>query len=251
MDELTSDALTADYRVLQRKRGHRYSLDDVLTAYVACEAEPEAAEVLDLGTGIGSVLMMVAWKRPAARLVGVEAQEGSYALLQENLEANGLAARVRTIHGDFREPEVRAAIGGRFSLVTGTPPYFPPGTASVSPDPQRAYARVELRGGVEAYVETASLFLDDEGTFVVCAGAGAEPRVRGAADRHGLFVHARLDAIPRRGRAPLFSVYTLRRSEPETTREGAFVAREADGTRTAEYVALRAYFGLTQKEDRG
>src|SRR5690606_31014698 len=126
MDELTSDALTADYRVLQRKRGHRYSLDDVLTAYVACEAEPEAAEVLDLGTGIGSVLMMVAWKRPAARLVGVEAQEGSYALLQENLEANGLAARVRTIHGDFREPEVRAAIGGRFSLVTGTPPYFPP-----------------------------------------------------------------------------------------------------------------------------
>jgi len=30
--ELTSDALTASYRLIQRRRGHRFSVDDLATA---------------------------------------------------------------------------------------------------------------------------------------------------------------------------------------------------------------------------
>jgi len=42
-DPLTDDALTGAYRVWQRKRGHRYSIDDVLTAHEACVARPDAS----------------------------------------------------------------------------------------------------------------------------------------------------------------------------------------------------------------
>lgn len=249
--ELTSDAITEDYRILQRQRGHRYSLDDVLTAAVACQARPDASRALDLGTGIGSVLLMTAWKLRGADVVGIEAQEISFALLERNVRENGLCERARVIHGDFREEAVRREAGGPFPLVTGTPPYFPAGTASVSPDPQRAHARVELRGGVEAYLAAAGALLEPSGTVVLSADARAGARVERGARTAALHVHARLDAIPRRGRPPLFSVFTLGRAAPSSVRESVFVAREADGTRSAEYVALRAFFGLAQREDRG
>jgi len=52
-DPLTDDLLTADFRLLQRKRGHRYSLDDVATAFEGARALPEAETVCDLGCGMG------------------------------------------------------------------------------------------------------------------------------------------------------------------------------------------------------
>jgi tRNA1Val (adenine37-N6)-methyltransferase len=249
-DELTSDAITADYRILQRRRGHRYSLDDVLTAAIACEARPAARRALDLGTGVGSVLLMVAWKLREASLVGVEAQPVSFALLERNVAENELTRRVRAVFGDFRDASVRREAGGPFPLITGTPPYFPLGTASVSPDPQRAHARIELRGGVEAYLDTAAALLEPDGALVVCAAARAHDRVFRGAEAVALHVHARTDAIPRRGKPPLFSVFTMTRSPADDATVTTFVAREADGARSAEYVALRAYFGLSQREDR-
>ena len=56
-DELTDDALTSHYRVLQRKRGHRYSIDDVATAWAAARLRPDARRVADLGTGPGGAVM--------------------------------------------------------------------------------------------------------------------------------------------------------------------------------------------------
>src|SRR5207302_1807729 len=100
-DELTCDALTADFRLLQRRRGHRYSLDDLATAWVGARARPEARAVLDLGCGCGSVLLMVAWRLREARLFGVEAQEESAALARRSVELNGLGGRASIERGDL------------------------------------------------------------------------------------------------------------------------------------------------------
>ena len=93
-DELTSDAITASFRLLQRRRGHRFSLDDLATAWEAARARPEAQRYLDLGCGVGSVLLMVAWKLPAARVLGVEAQEISFALAKRRRRINSELATV-------------------------------------------------------------------------------------------------------------------------------------------------------------
>ena len=123
-DELTSDAITASFRLLQRRRGHRFSLDDLATAWEAARACPGAATYLDLGCGVGSVLLMVAWRLPVARLFGVEAQELSFALLRRNVDENGLAPRATLALGDLRAL-TRAWPHERCALVTGTPPYLP------------------------------------------------------------------------------------------------------------------------------
>src|SRR5204863_452622 len=53
--------LAGDWRILQRLDGHRWSLDDLVTAWFAARLleEAPARTVLDLGCGIGAVLMLL------------------------------------------------------------------------------------------------------------------------------------------------------------------------------------------------
>jgi tRNA1(Val) A37 N6-methylase TrmN6 len=70
LDEMR-ERLTRDVWLVQRANGHRFSLDDVVTAFVAARAALEAPRILDLGCGTGSVLLHLAWTHPRAMLVGV------------------------------------------------------------------------------------------------------------------------------------------------------------------------------------
>lgn len=239
-DELTDDAIAGHFRVLQRARGHRFSLDDVLTAREALR-NGEPTRCLDLGCGIASVLLMLAYKLPHASFVGIEAQEISFSLAQRNVDRNGVRDRVALHLGDLREAWDAL---GRFELVTGTPPYMPPGTATPSPDPQKAHARVELRGGVEDYIAAGAARLAEGGRLVVCCDVRAEARVARAADVAGLAILRRCDAVPRAGhKGALFSVYTLGGAHREMERD-TFVARDEDGGRTEAAHALRRFFDL-------
>jgi tRNA1Val (adenine37-N6)-methyltransferase len=233
-DDLTLDALTAEVSVFQRRKGHRFSSDDLVTAWVAMQVHAAPVRVLDLGCGLGSVLLHLAWSAPGATLVGVEVQDVSFDLLQRNVAHNALGERVRVHHGDLRDPTVIAALGGPFDLVTGTPPYFPADTATGAVDRQRAHARIEHRGGVEAYVATAAQVMAPDGWFVVCADADADHRVLAAVAAHGLAVRRRCTVIPRSGRPPLFTVWALRRAElPGTRVDDELTLRDAAGERTA------------------
>ncbi len=206
---LTDDLLTRDVRVYQRAKGHRFSSDDVATAYVAFAARPTARRVLDLGCGLGSVLLHLAWKLPVAELWGVEAQAMSFELLQRNVARSGFAERVHIRHGDIRELGSLAELGGAFDLVTGTPPYFPPEAALDAEDEQRAFARIEYRGGVEAYIAAGARRLAPEGALVMCGDARVAQRTTAACEIAGLSMQSRCDIVPRVGRAPLFSIWTL------------------------------------------
>ena len=255
-DALTDDALTGSFRVYQRANGHRYSLDDVLTAHEALRARPCALRIADIGCGLASVLLSVAWARPEATLVGVEAQAISFALARANVARNGVTDRVRLVHGDLRDDAVLDTLGGPFTLVTGTPPYAPPGTSTPAPDEQKRYARIELRGGVEAYLASMKRLLAEDGAAVICFDARALDRTLSAAQALELRAVRSLDAVPRRGQRPLFSVLTFEHAahasahEHDHERAEPFVAREADGKRSEAYLALRESFGLARQGDR-
>jgi tRNA1(Val) A37 N6-methylase TrmN6 len=248
-DDLSLDRLTADVSVFQRKKGHRFSSDDVITAWVAMQVCSAPERVLDLGCGLGSVLLHLAWSVPTARLVGVEVQDVSFALLQRNVAHNRLGERVAIHHGDFRAPALQQLLGadGPFPLVTGTPPYFPTGTATHADDEQRTRARVETRGGIEAYVATGARLLASDGWLVVCGDADAEPRLHAAADAEGLTVAARYVVIPREHRPALFTVWALRRTHHYGSRtDHVLTLRDEQGERTADARMLRAFSGFQE-----
>jgi tRNA1Val (adenine37-N6)-methyltransferase len=246
LGELSCDAITATFRIHQRKAGHRYSLDDVITAWEAAQVAPQASRCLELGSGVGSVLLMLAYKLPDAQFVAVEAQRNSFALLSRNVADNGLRERVTLVHGDLRS-SVDDRLG-RFDLITGTPPYVRPGTATPAPDSQKSYCRQEWRGGVEAYLEAAAKVLAPQGKVVVCADARTPERVSRTAERLDLRLLARRDVVPREGvKAPLFSTFVLEHQSatpPSAAAVSHWCARDAAGQRTTDYRAVRSFFGL-------
>jgi tRNA1(Val) A37 N6-methylase TrmN6 len=239
---LTDDLLTRDVRVFQRVKGHRFSSDDVLTAYVAYHAAPGARRVLDLGCGLGSVLLQLAWKLPEAELVGIEAQAASFELLRRNVERSGYGSRIQIHQGDLRDEQLTSRLGA-FDLVSGTPPYFPPGAALDAEDGQRALARIEHRGGIEAYVGTGARLLKPDGTLVLCGDARSLQRTTSAGAKAGLGLHARCDVIARAGRPPLFSVWTWRLA-PGDARVDTVTLRDAAGQPTPDARRLREFSGI-------
>ena len=250
--DLTLDRPTADVSVYQRRKGHRFSSDDVVTAWAALQVCPSPQRALDLGCGLGSVLLHLAWSVPGAVLDGIEVQDVSFELLRRNLAHNASHARIGervSIHrGDVRDASTRSALRPPYDLVTGTPPYFPPGTASHADDEQRTRARVETRGGIEAYVETGAPLLAPDGALVVCGDADAADRLHAAASTAHLHVTHEFVVVPRAGRPPLFTVWALRRAAADVAASRTLVLRDEHGERTADARMMRAFSGFPEKE---
>ena len=231
--ETTIDRLVGDWRIVQLRTGHRFSTDDFLTAWLAVDARPDALHLLDLGSGIGSVGLMTLYHLSRdAHLTMVEAQEVSHALAEQTVALNALP-NVTAILGDLRDtvPE------GPFDLVTGSPPYIPPGKGIASSNPQRAHARIELRGDVFDYCAAAARALTEDGVFCFCHAA-QDPRPDQAIAAAGLTLVRRVDVFFRRGREPTIALFEARRSGTRVP-DQKIVVREDDGEWTAQYRAIR------------
>ncbi len=236
--------LSGDFRILQRLGGHRWSLDDLLTAHFAASIFGRSPRrFADLGCGVGSVLMMLAWRFPEARGVGIEAQAVSVDLARRSLLANGLDGRCRVHHADLRRVAVAA---GPFALVTGTPPYLPPAAARSSKDPQRRACRLETRGGIEDYCDAAARRLEPGGRFVCCMPGEPEGRVGEAARAAGLAIEFHRAVVPRAGKEPLFALWSFVRS-PWTRparRLSPLVVRDRRGVWTPDMRRVRNEMGM-------
>jgi tRNA1(Val) A37 N6-methylase TrmN6 len=239
-EPITLDGLTASFRIFQRKRGHRHSTDDLLTAWYALEKTANVTRALDLGTGIGTVgLIVLSTMPPSGRLTCIEAQDISFRFLQENVRANEVSAQVDARHGDLRD----LALGERFPLVTGSPPYFDVAAGIVPEDSQKAHARFELRGDVTDYARAARRHLEEDGLFVFCFPWAQKERALRAVRGEGFSVVACRDVVPRVRLTPLFSLFACRVGEHPEIEEPPFVVRHADGTHTDDMHRVRARFG--------
>ena len=155
---------------------------------------------LDLGCGIGSVLLLLAWRFPWARLHGIEAQEISAGLARRSIAWNGVADRATVVTDDLRTAAVLGT-GPRYQLVTGTPPYFPHSAGPQSTHIQRGPCRFEHRGGIEEYCQAAAPVLAEGAPFVACEAWSQRERVEPAGRAAGLCLVRWREIVPRHGQA--------------------------------------------------
>lgn len=246
------DALSGHFRLFQLRDGHRFSTDDILTAWYGTSWCPAVRTALDLGSGIGTVGMIVAWRLPGARLVTVEAQTRSVALARKSSRYNGVEDRYEIRAGDFREAGVIRE-DERFDLITGSPPYFPPGAGVESGHPQKLACRFELRGNVADYCATAARHLAPGGCFacVFPTEPAQLARVEAGAQAAGLVIVRRRPVVFREGDPPLIALFGLMRAAdlPEWFRgrtwvEPELIIRARDGRIHPEYSAVKLAIGF-------
>ena len=250
------DAISGHYKLFQYEKGHRFSTDDVLVAWYGTAYSPSAGTVLDLGSGIGSVGMIAAWRLRGARFVTVEAQEMSVVLAKKSARLNGIEDRYEIRQGDFRDAGVISE-NEKYDLILGSPPYFPLDTGVLAEHPQKVACRFEVRGGIEGYCEVASRHLGLGGVFATIFPVAQRARVQKAAKDSGLMMIRCRDIIFREGEPPLLAVFLMCKMEhlPEKIRalaertgalfqEPPLCIRTEKGEVHPEYSALKLSVGF-------
>lgn len=231
----TLDPLVGHWDVFQLARGHRGSTDDRLTAWRAVAVRPDARNYLDLGAGVGTVGLTALWHLPNAHLTALEAQTISHALFVRTVAHNGLQDRVTAIHADMRDED---ALHGSFDLITGSPPYIPVGSGTISPHTQKAHCRIEMRGGLEVYCAAARRLLAPQGRFVYVMLA-ADERTERFPVEHGLAIVERTDVTFRHEQGPFVAVVVCAREEDAVERvERTLTVRGPDGAWTDAYTTV-------------
>lgn len=90
---------------------------------------PKKARVLDLGSGCGTLGLMLCAKDPGCQVTGIELDPAAHEAALDNIRRNGLQARMESICGDLRQLSGTMAPGS-FSVCVSNPPYFSGGPAS-------------------------------------------------------------------------------------------------------------------------
>jgi tRNA1Val (adenine37-N6)-methyltransferase len=248
----TLDAISGHFRIFQLRDGHRFSTDDILTAWYGTTWCPTARTALDLGSGIGTVGMICAWRLPGAKFVTIEAQRESILLAKKSACHNGLTDRYEIRAGDFRAPHILST-EEKFDLITGSPPYFLLGAGVESEHPQKLACRFELRGNIDDYCATAAKHLAPGG-FFVCVFPH-EPaqlaRVETAAKNSRLVIVRKRPVVFREGDPPLVALFGMMRADdlPEwfrgqTWTEPDLIIRTRDGKIHPEYSAVKLAIGF-------
>ena len=194
-ETLTPEQVDA-FRELVRRRADREPLQHILgrwpfrTVELICDARsltprPETEDVVaealrriegveaplvaDVGCGGGCMAASIATERPDARVVGVDIALETLELALENVEALGLADRVRLLEGDLCAPLVAEGYGGRVDLLVSNPPYVKSGDiAALQPEVRDHDPLAALDGGADGLVFYRRLF--DEARAVVKPG---------------------------------------------------------------------------------
>lgn len=177
-------------RVLQKKKGYRFSVDAPLLAdFIRTRADDEA---LELGTGSGIISLLLSVK-PFRRIVALEIQEGLADMARRNVELNGLGERIEVVRADLRTYEP----GRRFDLIFSNPPYIRKATGFLSRSEEKSAAKHELHGEIRDVLKKTAEWLEPDGRacfiytekrradFLVAAGES------GLSLRRTRFVHPR------------------------------------------------------------
>ena len=86
------------------------------------------ARVLDLGSGCGTLGLLLCDRDVSCSITGIELSETSHAAALENIRRNGVESRMRSIPGDLRQ--LASGFAGQFDICVSNPPYFSGGPAS-------------------------------------------------------------------------------------------------------------------------
>ena len=246
-DNETLDGPPHGPRFLQYRKGQRVASDDILLAAVGHQVRPAANNMLDLGTGKGSVALMYLHANPGTTVVGLEAYPPSFELAVRNRAinaSNNLDSPFVPVLCDLRHSQ--RVLGDRtFDLITGAPPFIRVGHGIPPKNQQRRFGRIEERGGIEAYCHAVAHHLDrNVGVSVLLMDGQNKTRTTAAFNNAGLYLNQILDIVPRPNRPPIYQIFVGSYTD-QPLRSYTVAMRNLTGNAwSTAYATLRSMIGL-------
>ncbi len=137
--QFSDDAfLGGKLRLLQPKNGFRAGIDSVLLASTVPAVPGDM--VLDIGTGVGTVLFCLMKRVSGLQAVGIEIQEEYHTLAVRNAKKNKLPAKI--LLGDFESLE-NGLTNCAFDQIFFNPPYYTEHSYKKGGNPGKELASVE------------------------------------------------------------------------------------------------------------
>lgn len=90
---------------------------------------PRQAKVLDLGSGCGTLGLLLCANDPGCTVTGIEVDENAHNTALHNIQANALTSRLSSICADLRHIHT-ILTPGSFDCCVSNPPYFTAGPTS-------------------------------------------------------------------------------------------------------------------------
>jgi len=208
----------------QPARGYRVNLDAILLAAFAATARPRRPPVpgsppfplaADLGSATGAVALLLRRAGLVGRCLCVEAEPELAELARANIRANDLADALEPLTADLRGPLPPDWLA-RCDLVVANPPYLALAAGRASPDPLRAAARHELRGGLPEFIAAAVRLLRPDGTLTLIHRWRRRAFVRDVLARAGFRTVRERRHLARAGSTPLTFCVEARPAAPGT-----------------------------------
>lgn len=152
------------YLFIQKKTGHRLTVDSVLLADFLPPLK-DTDSVIDIGAGTGAIPLLLSFKTPVRTIVAVEVDKAAADAARRNAEANGLGSRIKVLESDFRDLKAVYPQEGAFSVVVTNPPYIKAGSGRLSPHKGRDAARSEMFGGLTDLIGISRHLAGKKGRF--------------------------------------------------------------------------------------
>ena len=196
-------------RIVQSKKGYRFSVDAPLLAdFIRTRPGDEA---LEIGTGNGVISLLLSVK-PFRRITAVEIQPGLAGLAERNVELNGLGGRIEIVRADLRAYDP----GRTFDLIFSNPPYIRKSSGFLSASAEKSAAKHELHGGIGEILGKTAEWLAPEGRACFVYPEKRRPDFLAAAGESGLAVRRLRFVHPRAGQPPnLFLIELGRAAQSE------------------------------------
>jgi tRNA1Val (adenine37-N6)-methyltransferase len=206
-DESLDDLLRGELKLIQKRRGYRYSVDALLLAHFVLPANGET--VLDLGTGSGVIPLILAQRGSPKKIIAVEIQFQLAGMAKRNVRLNHFESIITVLHRDLKKlPEIFSP--GPFDLILSNPPFRPLGSGNLSANPEKAVARHELRVTLQELLQVARHLLKPQGRLCLVYPFGRWSRLLAEIKQAGLLVSRTQLAYDRKGGQPRLGLVEAR-----------------------------------------
>ena len=147
--------------ISQPETGYRFSLDPLLLAdFVSIPAAK--AEIIDLGTGSGVIVMILCRRYSGVTAVGIESNDKMAEIARQNVLENKLAEQIRIAEHDVKLLKKEFPVSS-FDCVVSNPPFRTPYSGKVSPRAGRDTARHESTAGIADFLSAAKYLVKPSG----------------------------------------------------------------------------------------